>query len=112
MNTWHVSHPSLQTLERLFSQRLYRGPREVFATGVSSENALVSERLIKRLSSRSGHLIVRVFPGGANYRVVVTDNADEADRVTAVFGPYQSRNAHCAAYLSEPDSNLNGVAAE
>jgi hypothetical protein len=90
IDVWHVSHPSITTLERLFSQRLYPGPRDVFATGLSSANSLVNERLTHRLSSLTGHVIIRVDPGGGCYRVVVTDNADESDRVIRVFGPYES----------------------
>lgn len=96
IDIWHVSHPSITTLERLFSQRLYSGPRDVFATGLSPANSLVNERLTRRLSSSAGHVIVRVAPGGGSYRVVVTDNADESDRVVRVFGPYES-NARPAA---------------
>jgi beta-lactamase superfamily II metal-dependent hydrolase len=92
IDAWHVSHPSITTLERLFSQRLYPGPREVFSTGLSQANSLVNDRLTKRLSSASGHVIVRVSPGGGAYRVVVTDNSDESDRVVQVFGPYESRS--------------------
>ncbi|HWJ35586.1 MAG TPA: hypothetical protein VNR70_09965 [Steroidobacteraceae bacterium] len=71
--------------------RRLRAP--VFATGMSAANALVNERLVKRFSSNAGHIIVRVSPGGADYCVVVTDNADEADRVVKVFGPYESVSA-------------------
>lgn len=87
---WHAAHPSINTLERMFSQRLYAGPREVFATGLSPANELANKRLTDRFASRSGHVIVRVAPGGDQYRVVVTDNRDEADRVVAVFGPFRS----------------------
>ena len=87
---WHAAHPSLSTLERMFSQRLYAGPREVFATGLSPANELAHKRLTDRMSSRSGHVVVRVAPGGASYRMVITDNRDEGDRVVAMFGPFLS----------------------
>ena len=87
---WHAVHPSISTLERMFSQRLYAGPREVFATGLSPANELAHQRLTDRMSSRAGHVVVRVAPGGDRYHVVVTDNRDEADGVLAVFGPFGS----------------------
>ena len=90
IDAWHVSHPSITTLERLFSPRLYSGPRDVFATGLSRPNSQVNARLTGRLSSSNGHVVVRVSPGGGEYRVVVTANSDEADRVVEVFGPYRS----------------------
>lgn len=90
IDDWHVSHPTITTLERLFSPRLYAGPREVFATRLAAANALVNDRLTRRLASSDGHVVVRVAPGGASYTVVVTDNRDEADRVLKTFGPYRS----------------------
>jgi len=74
----------------MFSQRLSPGPREVFATGLSPANALANKRLTDRMSSRSGHVVVRVAPGGVSYRMVITDNRDEGDRVVAIFGPFAS----------------------
>ena len=62
----------------------------MFATGLSAANGLVNERLTKRFSSATGHVVIRVSPGGGYYRVVVTDNSDEADRVVGLFGPYES----------------------
>lgn len=87
---WHAAHPSITTLERMFSQRLYPGPREVFATGLSPANALANKRLTDRMSSRSGHVVVRVAPGGVSYCIVITDKRDEGDRVIAIFGPFAS----------------------
>lgn len=85
---WHVAHPSSDVLERMFSQRLYPGPRDVFATGLSPANELAHKWLTDRLSSRGGHVVVRVAPGGGSYRVVVTDNRDEGDRVISQSGPW------------------------
>ncbi len=85
---WHAAHPSPDALERMLSPRLYPGPRDVFATGLSPANELAHKWLTDRLASREGHVIVRVAPGGGSYRVVVTDNRDEADRVVAVAGPW------------------------
>jgi beta-lactamase superfamily II metal-dependent hydrolase len=87
---WHVAHPSTDALERMLSQRLYPGPRDVFATGLSPANELAHKWLTDRLAARGGHVVVRVAPGGASYRVVVTDNRDEGDRVLATWGPYSA----------------------
>jgi glyoxylase-like metal-dependent hydrolase (beta-lactamase superfamily II) len=87
---WHAAHPSPDALERMFSQRLYPGPRDVFATGLSPANELAHKWLTDRLTAREGHVVVRVAPGGGSYRVVVTDNRDEADRVLSISGPWRS----------------------
>jgi len=88
--TWHISHPDMLQLERMFSQRLYPGARDVFATSVMKENLLANGRLTKRMRSHDGHVVVRVAPGGAQFHVAVTDNRDEQDQVKLVTGPYIS----------------------
>jgi glyoxylase-like metal-dependent hydrolase (beta-lactamase superfamily II) len=85
---WHIVHPDMLQLERMFSRRLYPGPRDVFATTVMRENLLANGRLTSRLRSHDGHVVVRVAPGGARFHVAVTDNRDEGDRTTLVTGPY------------------------
>lgn len=110
IDIWHVSHPSTTTLERLFSQRLYPGPRDVFATALSAANSLVNDRLTKRFASSAGHVIIRVAPGGASYRIVVTDNSDESDRVIRVFGPFESTSGRMDA-ISGADARPSTIRA-
>ncbi len=90
---WHAAHPSTDALERMLSQRLYPGPRDVFATGLSPANELAHKWLTDRLAARGGHVVVRVAPGGASYRVVVTDNRDERDHVISRSGPWPAGRA-------------------
>jgi hypothetical protein len=79
--SWHIVHPDMLQLERMFSERLYPGPRDVFATTVMRENLLANGRLTKKLRSHDGHVVVRVMPGGGQFYVAVTGNRDEEDRV-------------------------------
>lgn len=88
--SWHIAHPDMLQLERMFSERLYAGPREVFATTVMPANLLANGRLTSRMRSHDGHIVVRVMPGGARFTIAVTDNQDEDDRVTLVTGPYDA----------------------
>ena len=90
LQAWHATHPALSTLDRLYSARLYPGERDVFATALVPASAAVNERLVGRLRSAAGHVVVRVAPGGASYAVDVVDDRDESDRVMATFGPYGS----------------------
>lgn len=90
IQAWHAAHPSTDVLERMLSQRLYPGPRDVFATGLSPANELAHKWLTDRMTSRGGHVVIRVAPGGGRYRVIVTDNRDEGDRVVSVSGPWAS----------------------
>lgn len=75
-------------LERMFSQRLYPGPRDVFATTLMEENMRANARLAERMRSHDGHIVVRVRPGGDSFTIAVTANGDEDDRIKLVTGPY------------------------
>ena len=81
---WHTAHPSTDALERMLSRRLYPEARDVFATGLTQANEWAHSWLTNRLASRRGHVVVRVDPGGGRYRIVVTDNRDEGDRVLSL----------------------------
>ncbi|QBQ35529.1 hypothetical protein E1742_04635 [Pseudoduganella plicata] len=91
--SWHIAHPDMLQLERMFSERLYPGPRDVFATTVMRENLLANGRLTKRLRSHDGHVIVRVMPGGERFYVVVTDNGNESDTVKSLTGVMHTASA-------------------
>jgi hypothetical protein len=62
---WHISHPDLLQLERMFSKCLYPGPRDVFATTVMEANLMANHRPARRMRSTDGHVVVRVAPDGA-----------------------------------------------
>jgi beta-lactamase superfamily II metal-dependent hydrolase len=91
LHVWSADHPGHDVLARLYSTRLYPGPRDVFATNMLDANRLVIGPLLDQLASAQGHIVVRVAPGGASYRVIVLDDAAETYAVKAVHGPYDSR---------------------
>ena len=82
-------HPSVNTYQRMRSQAVWPGPRDIFVTNVSPATAVTTYG-VQDAASTQGHVVVRVAPGGATYRVLVLDDSDEAFRVKAVFGPYDS----------------------
>ena len=88
---WSADHPGHDVLDRMYSTRLYPGPRDVFATNMLEANRLVIGPLLDRLLSAQGHIVVRVAPGGASYQVIILDDAVESYAVKAVQGPYASR---------------------
>ncbi len=91
LHAWSADHPGHDVLARLYSTRLYPGPRDVFATNMIEANRIVIGPLLDQLASAQGHVVVRVAPGGASYRVIVLDDAAETYAVKAVHGPYDSR---------------------
>lgn len=84
ISAWHASHPSASTLERLLEPRLYPGPRSIYSTDVSPAADLIAGRLTARLSSRRGHVVLRVEADGRAFRTVVTSAETEEDTVTEV----------------------------
>ena len=88
---WHLTHLNIGVLERMLSPQLYPGPRDVFATDLMPATALMNNRFRGGMSSSSGHVVVRVAPGGEEFRIYVTDSTNENDTVIAEFGPYGCR---------------------
>ncbi len=88
---WSADHPGHDVLDRMYSERLYPGPRDVFATNMLEANHLVIGPLLDRLKSAQGHIVVRVDPGGDTFRVIILDDSTETYRVKAIHGPYRSR---------------------
>ncbi|UFH54425.1 ComEC/Rec2 family competence protein [Spirosoma sp. KNUC1025] len=88
---WHATHPAPEVLERIFSGQTYRGDRDAFATNLLEEAKTAIHDFLPRLKSTSGHVVVRVDPGGATYRVFVLDDTNESFNIKAMYGPYASQ---------------------
>ena len=88
---WSSDHPGHDVLDRMYSTRLFPGPRDVFATNTIEANRIVIGPLLDRLASARGHVVVRVAPGGASYQVIVLDDTSESYAVKSVHGPYEAR---------------------
>lgn len=88
---WSSDHPGHDVLDRIYSQRIYQGERDVFATGMLEANKLVIGEMLDRLKSNSGHVVVRVANGGDSYRVFVLDDSNEELKIKSVHGPYAAR---------------------
>ncbi len=85
---WSSDHPGHDVLDRIYSTRLYPGPRDVFATNMIDANRIVIGPLLDRLASAQGHIVIRVAPGGDSYQVMILDDTLETYRVTSAFGPF------------------------
>lgn len=83
-------HPAQNTYERMTSKRVWPGDRDIFITNLTPSTRATTYDS-KNAKSSQGHVVIRVAPGGASYRVFVLDDSDEALKVKAVFGPYPSR---------------------
>ncbi len=90
ISVWDSAHPTGRVWNRLRSGRLYPGPRDVFATD-AHDAALIVVGGLDKLASRHGHIVIRVAPGGDEYRVLIVDDSNESHHITKVFGPYKSK---------------------
>jgi len=89
ISVWDAGHPTLRAWNRLNSQRLYPGPRQVFATDVHPATELVLG--LSRLAATRGHIVLRVAAGGESFRVLIVDDTSESHKVTHAFGPFPCR---------------------
>ena len=89
LSVWDQHHPTAGVWERLQSAQIYPGPRDIFATDLHPENRQAIPG-IEKLASHAGHVVLRVWPGGDSFRVVIVDDSAESWRVTKVFGPFPS----------------------
>ena len=90
LSVWDSGHPTSAVWHRLHSTRLYPGPREVFATDLHPGVRAVING-IEKLASNRGHIVLRVSPGGEEFRVIIVDDSNEDHEVLKIFGPYECR---------------------
>lgn len=88
---WAAAQPDRRVLRRLVFTDAYQGPRDVFATAMTATARILFSDWTPRMKALEGHIVVRVDPGGAHYRVFVLDNTHESFNVLAIHGPYESR---------------------
>ena len=86
-----AGHPDRWVLNRLYSTRLYPGPRDVFSLTLQEATRQIVGEPLAGLKSQRGHIVLRVAEHGKSYLVVILDDASEANTVKAVHGPYEAR---------------------
>jgi hypothetical protein len=87
--SWAPSHPASDLRKRIMNSRLAPNPRYVFVTDLREATRIVIGQRAAQLPP-AGHIVVRVEPGGAHYRVFVLDNQSESDRILSANGPFEA----------------------
>ena len=83
---WHKAQINDTNMRWMSSRELYPGDRVLFPTAVPEQSRKATEGCAWwRDVAPAGHVVVRVAPGGASYRIFVLDDADESMRVKAVY---------------------------
>jgi beta-lactamase superfamily II metal-dependent hydrolase len=85
--TWHIRHASPIVWSRMHNKHVYPGPRDVLPTTMTKTTAQFISDDMKPVS---GHIVVRVAPGGKEYTVYRITDSDESGEITSVHGPYQA----------------------
>jgi hypothetical protein len=88
---WSATHPSQDSLKRMMATRLYPGPHDIFVTTLREPTKASIGSRVDQLKAQHGHIVVRVSPGGDEYRVFVLDDLTDSGNVVAMFGPYASK---------------------
>lgn len=85
---WRDVQPNPETLGRVYDTS---PDAKVFLTNLAEVNIPRIRRFLDRICSTSGHIVVRVCPGGSKYWVYVLEDGDQSYKVNRIFGPYRSR---------------------
>ena len=68
-------HPAVNTYRRMTSQKIWSGARDIFITHLSVATATTTYGSAGAAGTQ-GHVVVRVAPGGDEYRVFMLDDGD------------------------------------
>jgi hypothetical protein len=78
----------MNVYRRLLSKKTYPAPREVFFTNMMAST--LSALHVHQIKNPTGHIVVRVRPGGDEFNVYVLDDTNEDCAIKAISGPFQS----------------------
>ncbi len=74
LQNWSSDHPGEDVLRRLISESLYPGERDIYASVILDPSRSVLGNNIGRITQETGHIVIRVYPGGENFSVFVLDD--------------------------------------
>ena len=87
VHVWRDVQPNSETVGRVFAAN---PDCRIFTTNMSEDNKVrLGDDVVSRIASMSGHVVVRVSPGGKKYYIYVLDDTNEDYVVREIFGPYQ-----------------------
>nr|WP_303657455.1 MBL fold metallo-hydrolase [Asticcacaulis aquaticus] len=91
IQAWHATHPGQAQLQRMLGAWQGKATADVFATDMLQANKDLNARFLPNMKSMQGHVVVRVAPDGATYRIFVLNSRLEGSPVDGIFGPYRCR---------------------
>lgn len=88
IGVWTHNQPNHATLQRLYAASPKVG---IFATNLAASRIATLKTNgidVSTFSARSGHIVLRVLPGGDSYYIYVLDDSDFQYRISAIHGPF------------------------
>jgi len=91
--SFYQKQPDVDVLTRILSNTDYMGIKNVFLTNIHDNILSQHPDLFATggVTGYSGHIVIRVKPGGSEYYVYILDDTDMTYRVKAIYGPYTSK---------------------
>jgi hypothetical protein len=73
--------------------RVYKASSDcqIFTTNMTDDNKVTLADYMNRFRETSGHIVVRVQPGGRVYSIYTLDDNDQEYKVKGIFGPYSCK---------------------
>lgn len=89
MTTWDMYHPVPAVLERVLSKEIYPEERNVIATNLHPAARKAVGGMADMLASSQGHIVVRVYPGGEQYRIFILDDSTSDYQIQKDLGIFK-----------------------
>ncbi|MDO5977463.1 ComEC/Rec2 family competence protein [Flavivirga spongiicola] len=90
--SWCSDHPGQEVYQRLIYKDNNAEKRDIFATDMHDETIVTYGPWFKEnYKSMHGHIVVRVYPNGKKYEVIILNDESIKLTVKQRFGPYYSK---------------------
>ena len=90
LTVWRTTQPT-GGISKFFSPKVNGGNADLFITHLEPETEEKLKDHMTKVSSKDGHLVVRVNPDGKSYYIYILDQSNQSMIVKKTFGPYYSR---------------------
>ncbi len=88
-HVWQDVQPNPATVARMFSANK---ECNIFTTNMTDRNkGVLGAATVAKIKSTSGHIVVRVSPGGDQYYIYILNDNNEKYVVQRIFGPYECK---------------------
>jgi len=85
---WASVHPDSVVLKRILTENERTSPPYVFSTSLLKDNKEMNKALWPKVTSKEGHILIRVQPGGRLFNVFVLDDHNILHPVIGQYGPF------------------------